>query len=98
MKRDAQQSALPSAHDARCDIEKRRGNELSILNDANAAPLLHDEQSSIATRRCQINRIVESGRNFGDSELEIRRSRLSGVACGRTGGEKNRGDYRGSGR
>jgi len=64
MERDTQQSALPAVANLAPDVEERLLDRLSVLDHSDATRLLDDKETRIASRRSQINRVVETARDL----------------------------------
>src|SRR4051812_32367461 len=71
MKGEAKESALTSRKDATCNIEKRRREQLAVLDDSDSSALLDDKESCITRRRRDVSGIRQAGRHFLHHENKV---------------------------
>ncbi len=77
LKRHREKTALASAlHDTR-DVEERGADELKVLHNANATPLLHNEDPLVVWGACQVDWLIESTSRLAPKIQEIRTHSIS---------------------
>jgi hypothetical protein len=77
MEREAEKTLLVAARYLATDVEVRCFPELSSLEDADAAPLLDDEQALIVRNPDELNWSLEAGHDLREDDV---------VRCGQRGG------------
>lgn len=72
----------------------QRGRAWAISVLANAKSEVHQDTSSIASRRGRKGEVITQGELFDESRREVSRGRSSVEACRKTGGAKGRRNHR----